>query len=74
MHTVTEEDLNSGELATMRTVSQSSIRRCGARFGNSVERSYPCKNKNSQETEKNLRKFLEPKQKPKVFFSNTLLS
>ena len=30
--------------------------------------SYPCKNKNSQETEKSLQKFLEPSQKPKVFF------
>ena len=29
---------------------------------------YPCKNKNSQGTEKNLRKFLEPSQKPKVIF------
>ena len=27
---------------------------------------YPCKNKNSKETEKSLRKFLEPSQKPKV--------
>ena len=30
--------------------------------------SYPCENKNSQETEKSLRKFLEPSQKPKVVF------
>ena len=28
--------------------------------------SYPCKNKTSQETEKSLRKFLEPSEKPKV--------
>ena len=28
--------------------------------------SHPCKTKNSQETEKILRKFLEPSQKPKV--------
>ena len=28
--------------------------------------SHPCKNKNSQETKKSLRKFLEPSQKPKV--------
>ena len=30
--------------------------------------SYPCKNKNSQETEKSLRQFQEPSQKPKVIF------
>ena len=30
--------------------------------------SYPCKSKNSQETEKSLRKFVEPSEKPKVFF------
>ena len=35
--------------------------------------SYPCKNKNSQETEKSLRKFLEPSQKPKVIFTDNSL-
>ena len=29
---------------------------------------YPCRNKNSQETEKSRRKFLEPSQKPKGIF------
>ena len=32
--------------------------------------SYPCKTKTSQETEKSLRTFLEPSQKPKVVFSD----
>ena len=32
--------------------------------------SYPCKNKNSEETEKRLRKFLEPSQKPIVSYTN----
>ena len=31
--------------------------------------SHPCKTKTSQETEKNLRKFLEPSQKPKVIYT-----
>ena len=35
--------------------------------------SYPCKTKTSQETENNLRKFLEPSQKPKVIYTNNLL-
>ena len=35
--------------------------------------SHPCKNKNSQETEKNLRKFLEPSQKPKVIKTYNLM-
>ena len=34
---------------------------------------YPCKNKNSQETEKSLRKFLEPSQKPKVIYTDNSL-
>ena len=32
--------------------------------------SYPCRTKTSQETEKSLRKFLEPSQKPKVNYTN----
>ena len=35
--------------------------------------SYPCKNKNSQETEKSPRKFLEPSQKPKVIYTDKSL-
>ena len=35
--------------------------------------SYPCKTKTSQDTEKSLRKFLEPPHKPKVFFSDNSL-
>ena len=35
--------------------------------------SYPCKTKTSQETEKSLRKFLEPLQKPKVIYTGTSL-
>ena len=35
--------------------------------------SYPCKNKNSQETEKSLRKFLEPSHKPKVIYTDNAL-
>ena len=35
--------------------------------------SYPCKSKNSQETEKSLRKFVGPSEKPKVFFSDNSL-
>ena len=31
--------------------------------------SYPCKTKTSQESEKSLRKFLQPSQKPKVIYS-----
>ena len=34
---------------------------------------YPCKNKNSQETKKSSRKFLEQSQKPKVVFSDNSL-
>ena len=35
--------------------------------------SYPCKNTSSQETEKRLRKFLEPSQKPKVNYTDNSL-
>ena len=35
--------------------------------------SSPCKNKNSQETEKSLRKFLEPSQKSKVIYTDNSL-
>ena len=35
--------------------------------------SYPCKTKTSQETEKSLRKFLEPSHKPKVFYTDNSL-
>ena len=35
--------------------------------------SYPCKTKTSQETEKRLRKFLEPSQKPKVTHTDNSL-
>ena len=35
--------------------------------------SYPCENKNSQETEKSLRKILEPSQKPKVIYTDNSL-
>ena len=34
---------------------------------------HPCKTKTSQETEKTLRKFLEPSQKPKVIYTNNSL-
>ena len=32
--------------------------------------SYPCKNKTSQETQRSLRKFLEPERKPKVIYTD----
>ena len=35
--------------------------------------SYPCKTKTSQETEKSLRKFLEPTRKPKVIYTDNSL-
>ena len=35
--------------------------------------SYPCKNKNSQETEKSLRKFPEPSQKQRVIYTDNSL-
>ena len=35
--------------------------------------SYPCKTKTSQETEKSLKKFLEPSQKPKVMYTDNSL-
>ena len=45
--------------------------RCrGSRFCRSVA---PCKNKTSQETEKCLRKFLEPSEKPKVIYTDNSL-
>ena len=33
--------------------------------------SYPCKTKTSQETQRNLQKFLEPNRKPKVIYTDT---
>ena len=36
-------------------------------------RSYPCKTKTSQETQKNLMKFLEPARKPKVIYTDKSL-
>ena len=36
-------------------------------------RSYPCNSKTSQETERSLQKFLEPKTKPKVIYSDNSL-
>ena len=35
--------------------------------------SYPCKTKTSQETERSLQKFLEPKRKPKIIYPNNSL-
>ena len=35
--------------------------------------SYPCKSRYSQETQKNLRKFLEPTRKPKVIYTDNSL-
>ena len=35
--------------------------------------SYPCKTKTSEETEKSLRKFLEPSEKPKVIYTDNSL-
>ena len=35
--------------------------------------SYPCKTKTSQETNKNLMKFLEPTRKPKVIYTDNSL-
>ena len=35
--------------------------------------SYPCKTKTSQDTEKSLRKFLEPSQKPKIIYTDNSL-
>ena len=35
--------------------------------------SYPCKAKQSQETDRNLRKFLEPSEKPKVIYTDNSL-
>ena len=35
--------------------------------------SYPCKTKTSQETERSLQKFLEPKRKPKIIYTNNSL-
>ena len=35
--------------------------------------SYPCKTKTSQETQKNLMKFLEPTRKPKVIYTDNSL-
>ena len=35
--------------------------------------SYPCKTKTSQETQKNLQKFLEPTRKPKVIYTDNSL-
>ena len=35
--------------------------------------SYPCKTKTSQETQRNLQKFLEPKRKPKVIYTDNSL-
>ena len=34
---------------------------------------YPCKNKTSQETQRNLKKFLEPERKPKVIYTDNSL-
>ena len=42
-------------------------------FATQWTQSYQCKTKTSQETEKNLRKFLEPSEKPKVIFSERLI-
>ena len=36
-------------------------------------RSYPCKTKTSQETQKSLQKFLEPNRKPKVIYTDNSL-
>ena len=35
--------------------------------------SYPCKTKNSQETQRSLLKFLEPNRKPKVIYTDNSL-
>ena len=53
--------------------TQSSRCRVGARLGTQWFQSYPCKTKTSQETPKNLMKFLEPTKKPKVIDTDNSL-
>ena len=52
---------------------QSSIRRCGKRFGNTVVAILLVQNKNSQEIQKSLMMFLEPMRKPKVIHNDNTL-
>ena len=73
---------NFGDLITadLEVPSEESESRTNHRYALVVQdlatqwiQSYPCKTKTSQETEKNLRKFLEPTEKPKVIKSDNSL-
>ena len=64
---------NSGSQSSERRKwipEQSQIRCGGTRSRHSMDAIFPCKNKNSQDTNKNLRKFLEPSEKPKVRYTD----
>ena len=46
---------------------------CESRNNHRYAVAYPCKNKTSQETQRNLQKFLEPERKPKVIYTDNSL-
>ena len=55
-------------------ITKQSPARCRcSRSCHSMDQSYPCKTKTSQETERSLRKFLEPSEKPKVIYTDNSL-
>ena len=73
---------NGGDLITAdhKVLCESCESRNNHRFATVVQdlatqwiQSYPCKTKTSQETERSLQKFLEPKRKPKVIYSDNSL-
>ena len=73
---------NFGDLITAdhKVLSEESESRNNRRYAVVVQdlatqwlQSYPCKPKSSQETSKNLMKFLKPSRKPKVIFLTILL-
>ena len=52
---------------------QSPMRSRGTRSSHSMDSVQPCKTRTSQETDKSLRKFLEPSEKPKVIYTDNSL-
>ena len=80
--TVVPRAENFGDLvsADHKVLSEESESRNNHRYAVVVQdlapqwlQSYPCKTKSSQETQKNLMKFLEPTKKPKVIYTDNSL-
>ena len=72
--------MDASEIYSKKVLSEESESRNSHRYAVVVQdlatqriQSYPCKSKSSQETQKNLMKFVEPTRKPKVIYTDNSL-